>query len=528
MEVNNQDVQVKKKGFNKLLAIIIAAAILLVGGSVAAFVLLDNSLKTKYFLSEKETMNMYAEQMKERYAPELEWAEKSLEKPVENTYKLSAEMNMQLPSSGPITPDQILNNSTLSIKSGVDRKEKIATAEIAGSFGNFEIDGVNFFLTSDSMMLGLPFLKEVLQLKGEDFGKVMQQVDPTTFTGEEKIDFSMLFEGNVLPEKDLKYIEEEYGKFIYNAIPEEAFKSTKETVKIGSDNVDTEKITFHLTEKEVKSLLSDTLEKMAKDKRLKEIIHEYAVQQGSGPFVFAENSDLTISKEDFEEAYNTAIEEAINGLDDFVIPDGFTSTIWVKKDIIVKRDLSIEFGPSEDDLLTLYIKGHLNQDSKELAFEYDFGFVYDDVDQALTLVGTLANNDGKIKDSIKVSVADMELSYKTDESLKKNKRDFDRTFSFVEPTGYTLELFWTGNSEYDGDKMNSKHEVTVAGDDFEKDLITLFIDNESTVKDSIKLPKEEDVKDVGSMSYEEMMTYFENEVYPQFEEWLMSVIGFGF
>jgi flagellar basal body-associated protein FliL len=528
MEVNNQDVQVKKQGFNKLLAIIIAAAVLLVGGSVAAFVLFDNSLKTKYFLSEKETMNMYAGQIEERYTPEKEWAEKSLEKPVEDTYKLSAEVNMPLPGSGPITPDQIINNSTVTIKSGLDRKEKIATAELAGSFGNFEIDGVNFYLTSDSMMLGLPFLNEILQLKGDDFGKVMQQVDPTTFTGEEKIDFNMLFEGNVLAEEDLKYLEDEYGKAIYDAIPEEAFESTKETVKIGSDNVDTEKITFHLTEKEVKAILSDTLEKMAKDKRLKEMLHEYAVQQGSGPIMFAEASDLTISKEDFDEAYDKALEDAINGLDDFMIPDGFTSTIWVKKDIIVKRDFSIKMGPTEDELLTLYVKGYTNQDGNKIDFEYDFGFVYDEVDEALTLEGKLSNDDGKIKDSITVSVADMELSYKTDETLKKNKRDFDRTFSFVDPTGYTFELLWTGNAEYDGDKMNSKHELTVAGDDIAQDLVTLFIDKESTFKDSIELPKEDNVKDVGSMSLEEMMTYFENDVTPQFEEWLMGVIGFGF
>ncbi|WP_047985045.1 flagellar basal body-associated FliL family protein [Ornithinibacillus californiensis] len=528
MEENNQEVRLKKKGSNKLIAIIIAAVVLLVGGSVAAFVLTEtNSPKASYFIYEKKTLDMLTEQLEERYAPELEWSEKGLENPIEDVYELSAELNMPISgATGPITPEQIINNSTITITSNLDREEKIATAGLKGSFGNFTIEDINFYLTSEEMMLGLPFVNEILQLKGDDFGKLLSQLDPMTFTGEEKLDLNMLFEGNVIAEEDAKYIEDEYVKGLYEALPEEAFESVDETVKIGSDNVDTEKVTFHLTEEQVKEILKDTLTKMADDKRLKEIMIEYLQAQGTGPLVLGENANLEIPN--FEEDYDTAIQEAINGLDDVMIPEGFKSTIWVADDIIVKRDLSIQMGPTEDQLVTLYVTGQLSKDKTDIAFEYDLGVVENDLDQSVSFDGTLSNNDGDIQDKLTISIEDIQVIYESNETLDDSKKDFKRTFTLIDETGYTFDLIWSGNAEYNGDQMNSSHELTVSSDDIMDDLVVLYIDKESKVTDSVTLPSDDELKDIGSMSLEELMTYFETEVTPQFEEWLMGIIGFGF
>ncbi|WP_042146275.1 DUF6583 family protein [Paucisalibacillus sp. EB02] len=524
---NNHEVGQKKKGFNKVIAIIIAAAVLLLGGSVAAFVLLDNNPKVNYFLAEKNTYDLFVEQMEDRYGSEIDWSEKSLEKPIENIYELSAEVNMPLSQgTGFVSPDQIINNSTVTLTTNLDRKEKIASAELKGGFGNFTIEDINFYLTSEKLMLGLPFINEVLQLKGDDFGKLVQQFDPMTFTGEEKLDFNMLFEGNVIAEEDAKYLEDEYVKALYDALPDEAFESVGETVKIGNDNVKSEKITFHLTEEQVKEILNDTLTKMAEDEKLKDILLNYIQTQGTGPFVLGENANLEIPN--FEEEYDQVIQDAIDGLDNFKVPEGFTSTIWVAEDVIVKRDFSIELGPTADQLVTLYLTGNLSQDKTDLSFEYDLGVEEQGLDQSLTLEGTLSNDKGEINDSVTLSIPDGKLIYESNETLKDSNKEFNRTFSFVDATSYQFDLIWSGNAEYNGDSMNSSHELSVASNDIAQDLVVLYIDKEAKVSDGIELPKEDEVKDIGSMSAEELMTYFETEVAPQFEEWLMSVIGFGF
>ncbi|MEN2765614.1 DUF6583 family protein [Ornithinibacillus xuwenensis] len=527
MEENNPEVKLKKKGFNKVIAIVIAAAVLLVGGSVAAFILIEDSPKIQYFLYEKNTIDMFAEQVENRYEPELEWAEKSLDNPTENIYELSAEVNMPIPGgTGPVTADQIINNSTITVTTNMDRQEKVASANIEGSFGTFEVGNFNAYLTSEKMMLGLPFLNEILQLKGDDFGKLLQQVDPYTFTGEEKIDFNMLFEGNILPEKDLDYLEDEYVKSIYNALPDDAFKSEDETVKIGNENVNTEKITFHLTEEQLKVIIADTLKKMEKDDRFKEILLNYVQSHDTGPLVFGEDSELNIQDE-FEANYDTAIKDAIDDINDFKIPDGLTSTIWVEDDIIVKRDFSIEMGPSDDQLVTFYVKGLINYSNVEQTFEYDFGIIDQGDDQSIAVDGTLSNDDGKTKDSITLSIGSTKLVYESDETLKDSKRDFERVVSFTDETGYTVDVIWSGNATYDGDQMQSEHELTVASDDIMQDLVILYLDKESKVTDGVELPSDDNIKDIGSMNVDEIMTYFETEVTPQFEEWLMGIVGFG-
>ncbi|MEN2467516.1 DUF6583 family protein [Ornithinibacillus sp. FSL M8-0202] len=528
MVENYQDGKQNKKGFNKLLSIIIAAAVLLIGGSVAAFVLIDKSPKTNYFLYEKKTVDFLGKQVEDRYGSELAWSEKGLESPIEDTYEVSAQLSMQLSDSpGYITPEQILNNTTITLTNQLDRKEKVGKASLKGSFGNFSIEDINFFITSEKVMLGLPFMNEVLQLKGDDFGKLLNQADPMTFTGEESIDFDMFFNQSVLAEEDMKYIKDNYINGLYEALPEEAFTSNNEKVKIGDDNIDTEKITFQLTEKQVKDILKDTFTKMADDDRMKEIIEEYILAQGAGPFRFGESIDVLIPN--FDEEYENILQEAITGLDSFMIPDGFTSTIWVNKDIIVKRDFSIELGPTEDELVTFYLNGTLNQNDTDVSLAYDLGFVDElGIDYKINLDGELSNNKGEINDSLTLTSDTLKVIYESNETVDKSKKDFNRTFTLSDDTGYAMDLIWSGDAEYDGDQMKSNHEFSVAGDGIPANAIVLKVNKESKVTDNVSLPAEEEVKDIGSLSLEELMTYFETEVTPQFEEWLMSVIGFGF
>ncbi|MFP3359699.1 hypothetical protein R0K17_20445, partial [Planococcus sp. SIMBA_143] len=108
---------------------------------------------------------------------------------------------------------------------------------------------VQFHVTAEKILLGLPFIDEILQLKDEDLGPLLKEVDPETFTGEESMNLEQLFEGT--NSEDLEYFKEEYGKMIFEELPEDAFEQTEESIKVQDHSLDTEKISLHLSEEQV-------------------------------------------------------------------------------------------------------------------------------------------------------------------------------------------------------------------------------------------------------------------------------------
>src|SRR5690625_6718003 len=69
----------EKRGFPKKIIAIIVIAVLVIGGSVAAYVMFNLSDKEKYFLAEKKSFEFMADKVEERFQPELDWLEQSKE-----------------------------------------------------------------------------------------------------------------------------------------------------------------------------------------------------------------------------------------------------------------------------------------------------------------------------------------------------------------------------------------------------------------------------------------------------------------
>src|SRR5699024_5356906 len=328
----------QKKGFTKKIVAIIIAAVLVIGGGVAAYVMLNLSDKEKYFLSEKKSMEFLTDKVEERFKPEFDWLEQTENNPTETVIDLSAEYNDPTASSGygAMRPQEIINNSTITLTTSADMEKKQIASEIKGSFGDIEIDDVQFYLTDEKATIGLPFLEELLQVKDKDIGKFLHELDPMTFTGEENPNFEVFFKRG-LSEEDQKYFNEEYLKMIYDKLPDSAFKITDETVKINDESVDTKKMTMHLSEDEVKDILKAIFEKMQKDDRLKEIMQEQIQMQQFG---MPADASLDMNFDEMMNDFDDALKEAQDGLKDFKIPDGITSTIWTKDKLIVKREFS--------------------------------------------------------------------------------------------------------------------------------------------------------------------------------------------
>ncbi|SHG34523.1 flagellar basal body-associated FliL family protein [Ornithinibacillus halophilus] len=517
------------KGFNKVIIILIAA-LLVAGGSAAAFFFLDKSDKEKYFAAEKNTIDFYVEEFQKRYQSELDWNEYTQENPVESVLEISAEYNDPTGASyGLMSPEQIINNSTITVTAALDRENKQLSSSIVGSLGGFEIDGLEAYLTSEKVMLGLPFLEEILQLKGDDFGSLLSQLDPS-FSGDETIDFGQLFEGNVFPEEDIEYLKENYVKSLFEEIPDTAFEVVDETVKVKDSNVDTEKITFHLTEEEVQDLLSNLFTKMSEDDRLKEIIKEQFANQTFGALTMPSMSSMIEEEANqLADDFTAAMEEASDAINDISIPEGLTSTIWVNKDdVIVKRNFALEMGPSADETISLSVDGdHVYNGSKQ-SFEYTFGFSDPYSDEELVLAGDLSFENDVIEDVISLQVEGADVTLETNESLTNDGKEFERVISVSSDELATGQLVWSGDATYEKDQMQSNHQFSVESPDIPENLFYLNLTNDSKAISSVELPSESDVKDLGSMDINELMMYFESEVAPQFEQWLNSLMGPGF
>jgi uncharacterized protein YxeA len=519
----------KKQGVSKKLIAILVIAILVIGGSVAAYMMLNLSDKEKYFLAEKKSLEFMTETVQDRFQPELDWLKQTEEKPSKSVVELSADANMpDMGNPGEINPQEIINNAAITLTSQADMNKKQMATELKAGFSGMEIDDIHFYLTDEKAMIGLPFLDELLQIKSEDIGKLLHEADPASFTGEENPDFGTFFETNVIPEDDQAYIEKEYIEMIYDKLPDSAFKAEDETVKVNDDTINAEKLTMHLTEEEVKELLTETIKKMQKDDRLKEIIQEqYEAQQ------FGMSANVNPELEDefdlFMEDFDSALDMMADGIQDVKLPDGLTSTIWTKDKLIVQRDFSVEAGTSADDTVTMGVKGTQMLEDDKQTFDYDFTFTDQYDEQTMNLTADLSSKDNKAKDSIKLTANEITLAYEGNSTLKEGKRDFERTFSLEEPFSGGGSLVWSGSADYEKDKMSAQHDLSLdaleAG--ITSDMFTLHVKNSGKTIKSVDMPEDDNVKDLGSMNMDELETYFEAEVTPKAQQWLFSLIGAG-
>lgn len=520
--------QTKKRNVSKGLIAIIVAVVVLIGGTAAAMMITSSSPKVSYFKAEADSYNFLIDQVKEKYKPEYDWYVKQQEEPTESKIDISANYNVPPTNTDPFAmdPAQIINNSTISILTQSDMENKEVSAGLSASIAGIAIDDINLYLTAEDLMLQTPFVNEILQVNDEDLGSILYELDPYTFTGDESIDFEAFFDtqNQVLAEEDIEYLKKEYLEFLYDEISEDAFTSTDETIEVNGESIKAEKIEFQLTEEEVKELLNLTIDKMKKDERLKEIIKDQIMYSQLGDSVVESEVDDMLA--DFE----TSLEDMKQDLAEVQIPNGLNSTIWVDDNLIVQRDFSIDIGPSTDDLIQLSVTGNQLFTDISQWFNYDFAFsdAYDE--GSLQLEGDLNFEDNQGNDKIELTVGETILSYEASETLEDGSREFDRTFRFSEPAE-DISILWNGVANYENDQMDSEHKLAIDTIDISKDMAELQLNIEGKVIDGVELPENENIRDLGTMSAEELYDYFEMEFYPALEEWMYGLLmggGAGF
>src|SRR5699024_10331271 len=230
----NQE-NVVKQGMSKKAVSIFVIALLVLGGGIAAFFVFGkSSVKNKYFTAEIATYQFLEEEVQDRFKLELDWLEFTENNPTESTIDISAEFNDPgfFGYGMMVDVEEIINNSKISMTSQQDMKEKQVAGEISAEIAGMEFSDFRFGLTDELVLLDLPFLKETLQLKSADTGKFLHMTDPYTFDEDDNLDFSQLFEtrSTFLTEEDKKHLSQEYGKMLYDEVPEDSFSSANESV----------------------------------------------------------------------------------------------------------------------------------------------------------------------------------------------------------------------------------------------------------------------------------------------------------
>lgn len=451
-------------------------------GGISAYSIYDKTPKEAYFYAEYKTADAAMEFITDRYAPELTWYETQLEKPTQNDFKLSANVNDNTGSLGWGIAEAI-SSVSIDVTTQIDPKNSHNAFSIGATIFDKEIDQFGLFITDKKIIAEVPFQDEALEV---DLAEVFELIEMTTGenTCMQDVDVQQYIKsGSVVSEKDQKYLIDTYVKGLYDTIPEDAFTQVDE------------KITMELSGKEIQTILISLATSAEKDKKLLKILDD--IIHSSDP------CSSTESKETLELVVN----ELTAAKFDFDIK----STIWVEKNKVVKRELEID---------NALFKG-TQKFGKELEFDLD-AIDRDNNETIYTIKGSLGSGDS-FKDEIEVKAnGNVVFEYKSEEDLKNSTRQFERSISFSE--GIDIRFDWTGELQYEADNVSGEQKFALASNELGN--ISLVIENDGkTIKD-ITVPKK--TVNLSKMSEDELDEYFEFEVAPKFYDWssgLFSGLG---
>lgn len=483
--------------------IIAIIAALVVGGGASAFFIFSKSPKEQYFYSEIKTIQHMMELVETRYDNEAEWVNIASSKATDSIYEFSGEFD------GNTEPqiEEMLSNSQFTIRIASDPKEREVETEINATVLGIDLEPVKAFITTEEIIVGLPFYDQLIQLKDKDFGQLMTTLDPN-YAGNDSLGLdSFLGENGIYTEENMEYLKDEYAMFIYESIPEEAFTVADDTVDVAGESVKAEKVVMTLTEAQVQKIITDVLEKAKKDPKFEEMVKE-----STESFIDQLNlASSTVEPVSFEDTMNDLIES----VDDINLPNGISSTIWHDSNLIVKREFNVEIPEAG----TFEIAGtQLLTDSAQ-KWEYTVGV--DNV--SLNITGDLSTTkDGTYTD--KVSILDQNnvgLVYNGEEKVSGEERTFDRTFT-MEDEYEPLQFLWNGKSTYKKDSMQAEHEFVIAIDDSSNAIIN--VNEESKVIKKVNLPDDsEKMVNIGTMDSDSLQQLIE-DMYPEMESWGMEIM----
>ncbi|MEO4053849.1 DUF6583 family protein [Solibacillus sp. CAU 1738] len=483
----------------KIIPIIVTVLLLVVGSVTAAIFFLKKSPKEQYFLAEIDSAKYMVELFKDRYKEEFAWVDVAKEKPVQYEYDLSLQHDGQ--DEYAVMLNDVLNGLSATITLQQDPVENIVSADFKGSFMDVKLENFTGYATTEKLVIDLPFSDKYIQLKDNDFGKLMSNFDET-YVGDEKLGLADILENRtLLTDEQSKYLLDEYVKHVYKELPDEAFTKESETVDVHGKSLKTDRITMNLSAKDAQNLVLKVLEKAKTDEKLKAILVDI-LKKSSGPEI---DAAVAMIEEEFESAIDEAITE-LKGSED--VTGNIESVIWVADKHVVKRELKAK----EADEEFVIVKGTQLLEKEQQVFAYEFS----EGESALHLKGELSWKGGKASDKVSIlSDAGEGLTYTGEETLTNGERKFERVITFEDEYD-TFTFDWVGSSAYKNDSVVGDYSFGIATADFAGKL---NIQEKAELIKKVEIPTDKESVDLGSMDATELEQYLYEDLLPSFEEW---------
>ncbi|WP_026859425.1 DUF6583 family protein [Jeotgalicoccus psychrophilus] len=507
-----------KKGLT-ILGVSVGVIAVLAVGAYILFQTMVNNPKNNYLMAELDDVEGTFELFEERFESELDWYEYAEQNAIESTLGITAETND--PSFQEMGLDQMINNSNIDLAIGQDMANEVSTMGLNADIAGLTISDVNAYITGEKAGLTLPFIEEYMVVNEADAATFLNTLDPATFTGEEEIDYSMFFETSALTETQREYLIDEYATFIRENLPDDAFESESEEITVGENTVNADKLTMTLTEEQIHTFLKDLFNKMAEDEELANIIETQMMAANLG------NPEAP-SAENAATEFNNSLKEAAENIEDVGFPEGLTSVVWTDgDDNIIQRDFdtSITVDGSTGQVA---VDGVTEITEDSTVFNYDMAFSDETMESVIGYTADLNETESGYEDVITLRADSEDLfvinSVKTDE---EDSEVWNVDINFNEQlTGSPLTLFMESSSVYNEDQATG--DMTLYADDgvsVTRDTFVLNLTSDSQTVSEIEVPGGDNEKNIGQMSMEELDAYFNDEVSPQFEEWMNENFG---
>ena len=507
-----------KKGLT-ILGVSVGVIAVLAVGAYILFQTMVNNPKNNYLMAELDDVEGTFELFEERFESELDWYEYAEENAIESTLGITAETND--PSFQEMGIDQMINNSNIDLTIGQDMANEVSTMGLNADIAGLSISDVNAYITGEKAGLTLPFIEEYMVVNEADAATFLNTLDPATFTGEEEIDYSMFFETSALTETQREYFIDEYSTFIRENLPDDAFESGSEEITVGDNTVNADKLTMTLTEEQIHTFLKDLFNKMAEDEELANIIETQMMAANLG------NPEAP-SAENAATEFNNSLKEAAENIEDVGFPEGLTSVVWTDgDDNIIQRDFdtSITVDGSTGQVA---VDGVTEITEDSTVFNYDMAFSDETMESVIGYTADLNETESGYEDVITLRADSEDLfvinSVKTDE---EDSEVWNVDINFNEQlTGSPLTLFMESSSVYNEDQATG--DMTLYADDgvsVTRDTFVLNLTSDSQTVSEIEVPGGDNEKNIGQMSMEELDAYFNDEVSPQFVEWMNENFG---
>src|SRR5699024_7978920 len=119
------------------------------------------------------------------------------------------------------------------------------------------------------------------------------------------------------------------------------------------------------------------------------------------------------------------------------------------------------------------------------------------------------------------NMMNVQNNYLAKETTEGSETDFDRTFTLSENDMETGKLHWDGKNNYEKDQMEANNSIAIETIGLANDLFVLHLDVVGEQVKEVEAADPDEGKDLGKMSGEEVIVYFETDVTSQFTKWLM-------